>query len=94
MRVEFAPLQNETIRLSEINMEVLPNVGEIVVIEGLACEAYEDGQWSYGCIDSSSPDFKVVGREWLLDSDCVLLFLAPYTDKPVRVIKGKPVGIK
>lgn len=77
MRVEFAPLANETIRLKEIDLEFLPQPGETVVIEGMKCEIFEpiDNAWHNGYIAGNAPDFKVIKREWILEGKCVVLYL-------------------
>lgn len=78
MNVDFAPIYNETIQLDSVNLPVLPGIGETVILDGMACEFYVEPleNWHRGCI-GSAPDYKVVKRDFFLDTGTVCLYLEP-----------------
>ena len=78
MNVEFAPIYNDTIQLDSVNLPVIPDIGETVILHDMSCEFYVEplDNWHRGCI-SSAPDYKVVKREYFLETGTVCLYLAP-----------------
>ena len=86
MKIEFAPICNETIRIDSINLPFIPEVGETVILDDLGCEFYVEplGNWHRGGI-SDAPDYKVAKREYMLEPNTVILYLEPCDPEDAKI---------